>query len=396
MTSPGRPRKASIDEAILDAFADLLVDRGFVDVRIDDVVARAGTNKPAFYRRFRDLADLVSVLLARRHGLDDDIDTGTLPGDLREVQRRQVTLFTDPVVARGLVGWAAHAQSHPDRAEPFIAGYLAPRRAFTHVILARAVARGEIEPGADADWIADLLTGPLLMRITLPGMPPIDQALAAHTVEAALVALGYRRPDSAVADAYDRRADEYTAAAGRLDQMDPRDIAVIARWRDETAGPLVDAGCGPGHWTAFLDDGDRTVAGVDLSEGMIARARAAHPGVAFELGSFRELPRRSASVGGILAWYSLIHIPPAEVPMVLAEFARVLTPGGGLLLGFFDGEPRGGFTHAIAPAWFWSIGTLTALLEDAGFSVVGSERRSREPGEVSIRPHASIAAVRLA
>lgn len=184
--------------------------------------------------------------------------------------------------------------------------------------------------------------------------------------------------------------------AGRLDQMDPRDIAVIARWRDETAGPLLDAGCGPGHWTAFLAEGGRTATGVDLSEAMIARARAAYQGLAFEVGSFRELPQRSASVGGILAWYSLIHTPPAAVPMVLAEFARVLTPGGGLLLGFFDGEPRGGFAHAIAPAWFWSIDTLTAMLEDAGFSVVRSERRSREPGEVSIRPHASIAAVRVA
>lgn len=191
MTNPGRPRKSGIDDAIIDAFAELVTDHGYAAVTVDQVVRRAGTNKPAFYRRFRDLADLVPRLLGARHGLDADIDTGTLIGDLVEVQRRQVALFSDPPVARGLVGWAAHAGAHPESAEPFVSAYLAPRRAFTHVILARAVARGEIRAGADAEWIADLLTGPLLMRIVLPGMPPVTSVLGAQAVHAALDAVGF-------------------------------------------------------------------------------------------------------------------------------------------------------------------------------------------------------------
>jgi len=191
MTAAGRPRKPSIDEAILDAFADLVVERGYARVTVDDVVDRAGSNKPAFYRRFRDLADVVPRLLAERHGLDADIDTGSLAGDLLEVQRRQLALFTDTAVSRGLIGWAAHVSAHPERSEPFVSSYLAPRRAFTHVILARAVARGEIRDGADPDWIADLLTGPLIMRVTLPGLPPITEELVILTVTAALDALGF-------------------------------------------------------------------------------------------------------------------------------------------------------------------------------------------------------------
>lgn len=191
MASTGRPRKGWIDEAILSAFADLVAERGYAAVTVDDVVKRAGSNKPAFYRRFRDLSDVVPHLLASRHGLDVDIDTGSLVADLLEVQRRQVALFTDPAVARGLIGWAAQVDADPERAEPFVSSYLVPRRAFTHVIIGRAVARGEIEPGADADWIADLLTGPLLMRVTLPGMPPITAALGIQAVRAALDALGF-------------------------------------------------------------------------------------------------------------------------------------------------------------------------------------------------------------
>ena len=190
MTTRGRPRKSAIDEDLLAAAADLIAARGFAALTVDDLVRRAGTSKPAFYRRFRGLADLVPRILATRHGLDADIDTGSLRGDLEEVQRRQVALFTDPVVASALVGWAAHVQRRPEQARPFVESYLAPRRAFTHVILAQAVARGEILAGSDPDTIADLLTGPLLMRIVLPGMPPVDNRLAAQTVSAALALLG--------------------------------------------------------------------------------------------------------------------------------------------------------------------------------------------------------------
>lgn len=200
--------------------------------------------------------------------------------------------------------------------------------------------------------------------------------------------------DAGVAAAYDARAAEYVALAGAIEQMDARDVTAIGRWRDSTPGVLLDAGCGPGHWTGFLAEGDREVRGVDLSVGFIESARLQHPDIAFDLGSFRELPVATGSVGGILAWYSLIHTAPAEVPEILAEFARVLAPGGSILIGFFDGEPRAPFAHAVAPAYFWSAEALGALLAHAGFDVVSTGRRGRVRGEVSARPHAEISAIR--
>lgn len=202
--------------------------------------------------------------------------------------------------------------------------------------------------------------------------------------------------DAAIAAAYDARAAEYVAVAGAVEQMDARDAAVIARWRDDTQGLLLDAGCGPGHWTAFLARGGREVCGVDLSAEFIETARRRHPDISFDVGSFRELPLASGSVGGILAWYSLIHTPPDGLPEILDEFARVLAPGGSLLLGFFDGEPRELFEHAIAPAYFWSAESLGALLQDAGFDMVSREYRERMPDEVSVRPHGSLTAHRRA
>ncbi|MFT4029404.1 MAG: TetR/AcrR family transcriptional regulator [Protaetiibacter sp.] len=191
MVRSGRPRKDSTDQRILDAFAELVVERGYARVTVDEVVARAGTNKPAFYRRFRNLAAVVPRLLASRHGTDEDIDTGTIVGDLIEVQRRQRRLFTDPVVVRGFAGWIAEVDVDPAQGVPFLFGYLAPRRAYTRVILDRAVSRGEIAADSDPGWIADLLTGPLIMRAILPGMPPIDDLFICRTVHAALDVLGY-------------------------------------------------------------------------------------------------------------------------------------------------------------------------------------------------------------
>lgn len=202
-----------------------------------------------------------------------------------------------------------------------------------------------------------------------------------------------RSVDSTIASAYDRRAAEYIEIAGALDQMDERDREVVGAWRDATSGVLLDAGCGPGHWTKYLSRGDREVRGIDLSSEFIASAREAFPSVRFEVGSFRALPVDSGSLGGILSWYSLIHTPPADVPAILSEFARALAPGGGLLIGFFDGAPREQFAHAVAPAYFWSLEVLEEMLADAGLTVTSSEGRGREPGEISVRPHGSVTAV---
>lgn len=200
--------------------------------------------------------------------------------------------------------------------------------------------------------------------------------------------------DAVIGSAYDARAAQYVELAGSIEQMDARDAAVIAAWRDASPGRLLDAGCGPGHWTEFLGRDGREARGIDLSVEFIATATSRHPGIAFEVGSFRELPFDSGSVGGILAWYSLIHTQPADLPEIFVEFGRVLAPGGSILIGYFDGEPGEPFSHAVAPAFFWSADALAELLVDAGFELVSSETRGREEGEISARPHGSLVAVR--
>lgn len=198
--------------------------------------------------------------------------------------------------------------------------------------------------------------------------------------------------DAAIAAAYDSRAAEYIEVAGNIEQMDAADRALIEKWRDSTPGRLLDAGCGPGLWTEVLHDGHRAVAGIDVSEKFLTEARSRHPHLRFDHGSFRNLPYDDASFGGILAWYSLIHTPPEDLPAILKEFARILTPGGSLLIGYFDGPPRTPFAHAVAPAYFWSADALDALLREAGFTVTATEHRARTRNEVSQRAHGAVIA----
>ncbi len=195
--------------------------------------------------------------------------------------------------------------------------------------------------------------------------------------------------DAHVREAYDSRAAEYIELFGDVSQMAEPDRNLIGRWRDSTPGLLLDAGCGPGHWTSFLHDGHRDVLGIDLSEEFLATARDRYPALPFIHGTFRELPTLSANLGGILAWYSMIHASPNTAPAILDEFARCLEPGGGLLIGFFEGKAEQEFPHAVAPAYFWSVESLDAVLGNAGFTV--TERHQRH--DHGHRPHAALRAL---
>jgi SAM-dependent methyltransferase len=113
-------------------------------------------------------------------------------------------------------------------------------------------------------------------------------------------------------------------------------FAEVVRAQGDTT--VADVGCGPGRLTGYLRGIGLDAFGIDLSPGMIEVARRDHPGVRFEVGSMTALDLPGGSLSGVLAWFSLIHVPDDEVPVALAEFHRVLRPGGAVLIGFHAGE----------------------------------------------------------
>lgn len=186
----GRPRNKVLDAALLAATCDLLAEGGVAAATTASIAQRAGTTKPALYRRFRGRHELLVASLVDRFGADPTVDTGSLREDLEALQRHQLELFGDPVITRGFAGLLAELDADRALAQQFVSTFLAPRRAATALVLERAAERGEIKPYGDPEWICDLITGPLLMRAALPGLPPLDARLAAQTVHAALTELG--------------------------------------------------------------------------------------------------------------------------------------------------------------------------------------------------------------
>jgi SAM-dependent methyltransferase len=169
------------------------------------------------------------------------------------------------------------------------------------------------------------------------------------------------------------------------------DTALVRRHLAGLPGPVLDLGCGPGHWTGYLHSLGADVTGVDMVPEFIAHARAAHPGPDFRLGSMTELDIDDHSIAGILAWYSTIHLPPAELDQVLAEFRRLLAPLGVLVAGFFDSDDEvAAFDHKVTTAYRWPVDVYAEHLSAAG--LVELQRRRHHIPERPDRKYAAIAA----
>ena len=190
--------------------------------------------------------------------------------------------------------------------------------------------------------------------------------------------------------AYDARAAEYIDLLGSMDVVHPADRQLVDTWASTLTGGVLDAGCGPGHWTAHLAARGLDTRGVDLVPRFIAHATAAYHGIPFRLGSIDDLQDTPASLGGILSWFSTIHHDPASIETPLREFARVVRPGGGLLVGFFTGSKVEAFDHAVTEAYRWPVADLRRRVDAAGFDVV--ETHTRETRDA--RPVGALVCVR--
>ncbi|WP_206054058.1 class I SAM-dependent methyltransferase [Nocardioides iriomotensis] len=143
---------------------------------------------------------------------------------------------------------------------------------------------------------------------------------------------------SGVRRAYDVVAEDYAARLPDNRSEAAIDLAMVDAFAaavDE--GAILDAGCGAGRMSRYLLRRGCDVEGVDLSPGMVAMARRDTPGVRFTVGSLADLPYPDGSFAGVLLWYSIIHTAPAGQDRIFAEAARVLRPGGHLLVGFQAG-----------------------------------------------------------
>ncbi|MEU6310995.1 class I SAM-dependent methyltransferase [Streptomyces sp. NPDC047014] len=202
---------------------------------------------------------------------------------------------------------------------------------------------------------------------------------------------------SSVRASYDAVAVDCARLLGAELDGRPLDRAMLSAFaecvRDEAGGAgraVADLGCGPGRVTAHLAGLGVRAFGVDLSPAMVAVARRSHPGLRFEVGSMAALDVADGVLGGVLAWYSTPHTPPAELPSLFAEFARVLAPGGHVLLAFEAGDERvrleEAFGHPVdLDVYRTPPGVMADLLAGAGLTETARLLRAPVSAEPSPR-----------
>ena len=136
--------------------------------------------------------------------------------------------------------------------------------------------------------------------------------------------------------AYDAIAADYAATFPGTEAEHSLELAMVddlaARLHASGGTHVLDAGCGTGRMGRYLVRRGCSVVGVDLSPGMLEQARRAAPDLELYEGSLVDLPFADDMFDGVLLWYSVIHLTDAELPVALAEVARVLRPGGLVLV----------------------------------------------------------------
>jgi AcrR family transcriptional regulator len=186
-TDLGRPRDLRIDDAVLRATVELLGKFGYADLSVDAIARRAGTSKPAIYRRWPSKAHLVHEAAFPINEATELPETGSLAGDVREMVRRSAGVLTQPAARAALPGIVAEVATDPtlhakllERFGDILASGLTDR-------LDDARGRGEVRPDVTAADLVEAIAG-----ITLMALLTRNEALTDAWVErtAALITKG--------------------------------------------------------------------------------------------------------------------------------------------------------------------------------------------------------------
>jgi uncharacterized protein YceH (UPF0502 family)/protein-L-isoaspartate O-methyltransferase len=193
------------------------------------------------------------------------------------------------------------------------------------------VGRLERRLGQQDRWVH--LLGPVPEAVGAPAEPEVDRERPLED--------GATARDDRVRAAYGAVAADYADLLGTELEGLPFERWLLDRVVTEAGHrPIVDAGCGPGHVTAYLAAAGADARGIDLTPEMVEQARARFPGVRYDVGDFTRLirPENADGWGAVLGWYSLIHLADSEFPAAVSALARPLAPGGVLVLAGHAGR----------------------------------------------------------
>jgi AcrR family transcriptional regulator len=182
---PGRPRSEKSQRAILAAAVELLHERPLAEISMNAVAERAGASRATIYRWWpsKELLALDAMFSDWQSPLPDEIDTGTLRGDLLALVLAWVRRLNTAPFGRVVAALTVELHSDPAFRELWQSRFVEPRRAPGRAALERALERGEIRADTDLDLALDMLYGPIYHRM-LHLHAPVDEAFVTALVDA--------------------------------------------------------------------------------------------------------------------------------------------------------------------------------------------------------------------
>lgn len=175
----GRPRDASADERILAAAAELILTRGFDNMTVDEVAAKARAGKATVYRRWAGKEDLAFAALEQLYSTELPVpDTGSIRGDLQE-GFRQALEFGQSEIGRSYLRMTVAESLRDRRVGALYTAAFEGEEAAAREMFQRAIDRGELRPDFPmdlaTDWFAGLLVLYAVIERPLPGPDEVDR-----------------------------------------------------------------------------------------------------------------------------------------------------------------------------------------------------------------------------
>lgn len=171
----GRPRDPRIDRAIISATRALLVEVGYTDLTMAAVAVRAGTTKPALYRRWPSKFHLVQEAAFPDDGGTVPDSTGDLAQDVRAMVVAAVAMMTDPVARAALPGLLLEIGSDPSLFAGLIGRFQDASWGVVHDRLADYAAAGVIRDGVDSVAVIEMIGGPVLLAMLIRPDEPLGE-----------------------------------------------------------------------------------------------------------------------------------------------------------------------------------------------------------------------------
>ena len=165
MVEIGRPRDPRIDGAVLDATVELLGETDYASLSVDAIARRAGTSKPAIYRRWPSKAHLVHEAVFPVNEATELPSTGSLRDDVREMMRGTFAVLTTPAALAALPGLVAEMAVDPTLHTALLERFA---QVLSHDLtdwLEAARERGEVRPEIMGSDVVDALAGIILLAL---------------------------------------------------------------------------------------------------------------------------------------------------------------------------------------------------------------------------------------